>query len=88
MADIYKNINDILGKCPSKIKDNTYQLTYFGVMLSFCTGVFTLSGLISYTFIHNYRSYFSGIRKKMFGITNPFSFAFRPNWFGIIPTKK
>ena len=79
MTNIYKNINDILGRCPSKFNDNIYKLTYFGVILSFSAGVFTLSGLISYTFCLKYGCYFSYIRKKIPSMSNPFSFRFRPN---------
>ena len=84
LLKIYNNVNDILGRCPSNMRDNTYKLTYFGVMLSFFAGVFTVSGLISYTFCSNYGRYFSDVRKKMY---NPFSFGLRSIWVGSISNK-
>ena len=87
LLKIYNNVNDILGRCPSKMGNNTYKLTYFGVMFSFFAGVFTVSGLISYTLCVNYGSYFSDIRKKILDTPNPFSFGFHNNWFGSISNK-
>ena len=87
LLNIYNNVNHILRRCPLKIKDSTYKLTYFGVMFSFCAGVFTVSGLISYMLCVNYGSYFSDVRKKILDTPNPFSFGLHNNWFGSISNK-
>ena len=48
LSNLYNNVNNVFVKPPLNDCNYEAKIAYFGVMLSFGTGVFTLSGLISY----------------------------------------
>lgn len=77
--NIYNNINSILNKRPpdSGTSRFGYELTYFGVILSFSVGVFSISGLLSYSFCSHCHYYFRKFREKM--LTIPKLFAITTN---------
>ena len=84
LSNLYNNVNNVFVKPPLNDCNYEAKIAYFGVMLSFFAGVFTVSGLMSYTFCSNYGRYFSDVRKKMY---NPFSFGLRSIWVGSFSNK-